>query len=122
MSRNEARQLDGAEPTARLAPNFGENTRSNVLQYRPRLREPKVDAAPVSKEQWVVVCYGGHEFVSTCEMAECFLGKARLAIESHSSELVPLLHAGGLELLFIAENTPFRVGSAFEYRPYPDGR
>lgn len=63
----------------------------------------------------------GREFVATSEMAECFLRKARLAVESHSAELIPILHKDGLEFLFIADNIPFTVGAIFEHNPYSRG-
>ena len=119
VSSSGAFQLDRAEPTSVASPGYGKTQRGSLLRHRARRSPAELRVLPAAKEQWVVVCYGGHEYVSTSEMAECFLGKARLALDSHVSELVPLLHKGGLELLFIAENTPFTVGSKFEYRPYP---
>ena len=95
---------------------------------RPDMRRPETaragnllpfgaKMAPVVCQQYVPICCGGREFTCSVEMAECFLRKARLTIDSHNSELIPILHAGGLELLLIAENIPFTVGAVFEHTP-----
>ncbi len=50
-------------------------------------------------------------------MAQCFLAKARRVLEAQDAELVALLHKDGLDMLFIAQNIPFSVGSMFDHQP-----
>ncbi|MBX3090877.1 MAG: hypothetical protein KF801_00025 [Cryobacterium sp.] len=42
-------------------------------------------------------------------MARIFLKHARDVIERGDEELVPLLHSGGIELLFISRATPYSL-------------
>ncbi len=92
---------------------------SRVVKRGERLEFIRREITPVEVvEHKVSICCGGREFIATSEMAECFLRKARLTVESHSAELIPILHEGGLELLFIADHIPFSVGTVFEHNPY----
>lgn len=56
-----------------------------------------------------VVQYGGRRFSCTPEMARIFLKHAREVIESGETQLVPLLHSGGIELLLISRATPYSL-------------
>lgn len=60
----------------------------------------------------VCVHYGGRQFIATYEMAGIFLRRAQRLLDANESELVPLLHAGGLELLYVAPSMPFAVHDA----------
>jgi hypothetical protein len=62
----------------------------------------------------VVICYGGREFVARPSMAEVFLRNARKVLDSGHSELVPLLHEGGVELLLVSRGVAIRVTSRDE--------
>ena len=59
----------------------------------------------------VVICYGGREFVARPSMAEVFLRNSRKVLDSGHSELVPLLHEGGVELLLVSRGVAIRVTS-----------
>ena len=56
-----------------------------------------------------VIQYGGRRFSCTPEMARIFLKHAREVIESGETELVPLLHSGGIDLLLISRATPYSL-------------
>lgn len=89
--------------------------RGELLQYTPRPTATVAPTAPKTREHTVVICHGGRNFIASTEMADCFLAKARRVVDAHAAELVALLHCGGLELLFIADNIPFSVGTTFEH-------
>lgn len=63
-----------------------------------------------------VIQYGGRQFSCTPEMARIFLKHAREVIESGETQLVPLLHSGGIELLLISVAIPYSLVDA-EPRP-----
>lgn len=56
-----------------------------------------------------VIQHGGRQFSCTPEMARIFLKHAREVIESGETQLVPLLHSGGIELLLISRATPYSL-------------
>lgn len=61
------------------------------------------------------ILYGGRKFTCRPDMARIFLKRAREVIESGDEQLVPLLHAGGIELLLVSRATPYSlVGPAGE--------
>ncbi len=53
--------------------------------------------------------HGGRAFVATATMASIFKAHADNAIERGETELVPLLHRGGVDLLLITPDTNFAV-------------
>lgn len=118
MSNQEALQPRPSIPhpsTPRVRRRTASPKRGELLQYRARSTTPDTTARG-TRERSVVISYGGRNFFATPEMAECFLAKARRVVESNGSELVALLHRGGLDLLLIADNIPFSVGTVFEHR------
>lgn len=54
-----------------------------------------------------IIQYGGQQFSCSAEMAQIFLRHAREVIESGEEQLVPLLHTGGIDLLFVSRLTPY---------------
>jgi len=56
-----------------------------------------------------VVHHGGREFVATSTMAAIFEAHANDAIARGETELVPLLHRGGVDLLLVTPQTQFSV-------------
>ena len=56
--------------------------------------------------------YGGRQFIATYEMAGIFLRRAQRLLDAEDAELVPLLHEGGLELLYVSSAMPFSVHDA----------
>ena len=56
-----------------------------------------------------IIQYGGQQFSCTPEMARIFLKHAREVIECGETQLVPLLHSGGIELLLISRATPYSL-------------
>lgn len=91
-----------------------------ILALHPH-REPMLPApepasqAEASREPaTVVICYGGREFLARPSMAEVFLRNSRKVLDSGHSELVPLLHEGGVELLLVSRGVAIRVKSMDE--------
>ncbi|WP_150309070.1 hypothetical protein [Planctomonas psychrotolerans] len=60
----------------------------------------------------VTIAYDGHSYRVTTEMAEAFLTRALAVLKKNESDLVPLTHAEGVELLFISPRAQFSLGSA----------
>jgi len=58
-------------------------------------------------ERTVRIHWNGHEYITVASMGEIFLGRVREITTSGRSELVPLLHEGGLELLLVSPSTEF---------------
>ncbi|MEO7005510.1 MAG: hypothetical protein ABI275_06035 [Terrimesophilobacter sp.] len=74
--------------------------------------EIPVARSDASKElATVLICYGGREFAARPSMAEVFLRNSRRVLDSGHSELVPLLHEGGVELLLVSRGVAIRVTS-----------
>jgi len=62
------------------------------------------------EKRWTVtVHYGGRCFVATAEMAKIFANRADAAVSSGRSELVPLSHRDGVELLLIGAGTRYTI-------------
>jgi len=57
----------------------------------------------------VAVHHGGRSYVATAEMAEIFARRAEAAIRNGRSELVPLAHRGGVELLLVGPATRYTI-------------
>ncbi|MCU1512949.1 MAG: hypothetical protein JWO10_39 [Microbacteriaceae bacterium] len=65
---------------------------------------------PAQIPRWSrTVHHGGRHYVATTEMAAIFEAHATAAIASGSTELVPLLHRGGVDLLLITPTTSIAV-------------
>ena len=90
--------------------------RGEVLAFRPRkvfsagplAPPPSLRPAPVSQPGAIITC-GGREFVATAAMADCFLAWVHRVIDAGETALVPLLHAGGIDLLLISATTPLGI-------------
>ena len=54
----------------------------------------------------VRIHYGGREYMATPEMAGIFVRRTRDLVNGGDSQLVPLLHHNGVELLLITTSTP----------------
>jgi hypothetical protein len=63
----------------------------------------------VGTDAGICVHHGGHCYLITREQAGIFLRRVQNLVDRGASELVPLLHADGLDLLFIASNVPLQV-------------
>jgi hypothetical protein len=79
---------------------------------------PSNDAEPVSERPPAVshnytrtVHHGGKKYLATTTMADIFSAHAHDIIERGATELVPLLHKGGVDLLLITPGTVFAVAS-----------
>lgn len=57
----------------------------------------------------VCIHHGGRRFVASAEMAGIFLRNAQRLIDDRDTQLVPLLHRDGVELLLISAATPLSV-------------
>jgi hypothetical protein len=91
---------------------------AEVLPYRPRQRaeKPKPAVRAVANqrgpERCFVIHFGGHDFVTRESMAEMFLRKSGRVVVDGGSALVPLLHEGGVELLFVTPSTVVTITPA----------
>lgn len=68
------------------------------------------------------VHHGGHIYVATNAMITCFLARTREVLANGETQLVPLLHSDGIDLLLIGPSTPFTVtdiGVGSEPTPTP---
>jgi len=72
-------------------------------------RHPARQRRHAPATETVVVVHRGREFVVKRIMADLFLKQARRVVTAHGSELVPLAHRGGVDLLFITRTTPWGV-------------
>jgi hypothetical protein len=66
----------------------------------------------VLDEAGICVHHGGHCYLTTRTLAGIFLRRVQYLADHGAGELVPLLHDGGLDLLFIASNVPLQVHDA----------
>jgi hypothetical protein len=64
---------------------------------------------PLAEDTPVYVHYGGWDYIATPEMAGIFLRRAQQLIDDGESQLVPLRHLEGIELLYISADVPFSV-------------
>lgn len=115
MTSQEAFRQDRRGP--RTARRRVVSRRGELLLYRSRTPLPETSSATLTLERPVVIVHGGREFSATPEMAECFLARARRVLDAGEAHMVALLHADGLDLLFVAENIPFSVGNTFTHQP-----
>ncbi len=100
--------------------------RGELLLYRPRqdarastgggVTEPGV-AEPRTgpqREPWTVLKCCGREFRVRESMARIFLRRSQDIIAAGGAELVPLLHADGVDLLLITPDIPFTMVTEVE--------
>jgi hypothetical protein len=65
--------------------------------------------APLEAEEVVVIRCVGREFLTRISMAKIFLRRSEEVIAEGGSELVPLLHEGGIEMLAVTRSMPISV-------------
>jgi hypothetical protein len=70
--------------------------------------------SPSRAEAFVVIRCVGREFLTRISMATIFLKRSGEVIAADGSELVPLLHEGGIELLAVTKSMPITVAEAPE--------
>jgi len=110
-----------------IAPQY---SLAEVLSYRPRRDTPtRIDAqtasvapmtpvnpSPPPSEHRVdrrfVIHIDGRDFVAKENKAEMFLRKSGRVVADGNSQLVPLLHEGGVELLSVTPATAVRITEA----------
>jgi hypothetical protein len=63
------------------------------------------------------VHHNGNQYFATAEMAEIFRSKAIGTVERGETELIPLLHSQGVELLLVSPSTVFAVVTIEVGRP-----
>ncbi|QWT24764.1 hypothetical protein KPL76_05190 [Subtercola sp. PAMC28395] len=66
--------------------------------------------------------FNGNDYVATTVMTEIFRRRAQRIVDRGESELVPLLHSRGVELLLITPTTevavvPIQIGTGTALRP-----
>ncbi len=57
----------------------------------------------------VCIRYCGRDFVASPEMAGIFLRRTQELLDNEDAQLVPLLHRDGIEMLYVARDTPLTV-------------
>ena len=68
------------------------------------------DSGETAASDWSrTVHYGGRNYIASRDMAQIFESKANAVIAEGDTELVPLLHQGGVDLLLISPSTGFTV-------------
>lgn len=93
---------------------------AEVLPYRNRRDAEKrvgtaAPSAPAPKrgpERCFVIHFAGQDFVTRESMAEIFLRKSGRVVVDGNSQLVPLLHENGLDLLFVTPSTAVTITKA----------
>jgi hypothetical protein len=65
---------------------------------------------------WMCIHYGGRQFRTSAELAGVFIRHAEHLLGKENGELVPLLHEGGIELVYISAQTPLSLHDA-RYAP-----
>ncbi len=95
--------------------------RGELLVYRPRPEASPADregegsapSAPgpkaVRPEDYCIIRCCGREFRVRQSMARIFLRRARDIVAAGEAELVPLLHADGVDLLLITPSVPLTM-------------
>jgi hypothetical protein len=67
------------------------------------------ESPPDGEERLVTIGCVGREFVTRLSMADVFLSRSSNVIADGGSELVPLLHQDGLEMIFVSGATEITV-------------
>jgi hypothetical protein len=80
----------------------------NELQVEGELPATAAPAAPGGSPS-ICIHHSGRCFVTTHEHAGIFLRRVQKIADKRISELVPLLHSGGVDLLLITSASPLRV-------------
>ena len=62
-----------------------------------------------------IVNHSGRQFYATRDMAIIFSARAEDVIARNDTELVPLLHRGGVDLLLISPKTVFTVETVVKH-------
>jgi hypothetical protein len=75
------------------------------LAGRPGASSP----ALLEEEEAVLIHFAGCEFLTRISMAKIFLHRLEAVIAEDGSELVPLLHVGGIEMLAVTRFMPISV-------------
>lgn len=57
----------------------------------------------------ICIHHSGRAFLASVDQAAIFLRRAQHIISHRQTELVPLLHADGVDLLFVTARTPLQV-------------
>jgi hypothetical protein len=65
--------------------------------------------AALGTEEVVVIRCVGREFFTRVSMARIFLRRSEEVIAEGGSELVPLLHEGGIEMLAVTRSMPISI-------------
>ncbi|WP_147305424.1 hypothetical protein [Subtercola boreus] len=91
--------------------------RSSLLKAVETTARPATVIAPVGPEYTRTVHHSGNRFFATAEMAEIFSAQAERTVQSGQTELIPLLHSSGVELLLVSPQTVFAVVTIEVGRP-----
>ncbi|RFA10638.1 hypothetical protein B7R54_16580 [Subtercola boreus] len=82
----------------------------------PSSTKPQNSAHP-SRDYTRTVHHNGNRYFATAEMAEIFRSQAERIVERRETELIPLLHSRGVELLLVSPKTVFAVVTIEVGRP-----
>jgi hypothetical protein len=81
----------------------------NELQVENRHRADTAPAAATGSSPSICIHHSGRHFVATREHASIFLRRVQDIADRRISELVPLLHSEGVDLLLVSATSPMRV-------------
>ena len=88
-----------------LLPSRTERDTRRFTRVTQRAIAPSTSISPRPIEPSVVIHCAGQNFLARQSMAEIFLRHAKNILASGSSELTPLLHADGVDLLLVTPST-----------------
>jgi hypothetical protein len=91
--------------STQLLPFRAEQNSVHFAPSAPRSITSWASPPPHPVEPSVVIHCAGQDFLVKKSLAEIFLRHARNILASGGSELTPLLHAGGVELILITPST-----------------
>jgi hypothetical protein len=81
----------------------------NELQLEGELPVVVAAAATSGSSPSICIHHSGRSFVTTREQAGIFLRRVQVISDRRISELVPLLHSGGVDLLLVSAASPMQV-------------
>jgi hypothetical protein len=81
----------------------------NELQVEGELPAVVAPAATAGRSPSICIHHSGRTFVTTREQAGIFLRRVQVISDRRITELVPLLHSDGVDLLLVSAASPLQV-------------
>lgn len=70
---------------------------------------PLIAPVRTSRSELVCIRFNGREFIASSLMAGIFLRHVQQLTDDDDAQLIPLLHSGGVDLLFVSADAPLTV-------------